>query len=78
MFAADAEKNLLTIEGNLIDRVELINKNSPSDVIISAYYNLLSDFMKKDILGPISIALLFINLLKFMEPMATMLQSLKT
>ena len=49
MLAADSEKTLLTIEGNLIDRVELINKNSPPDVIISAYYNLLSDFVRKDI-----------------------------
>ena len=49
MLAADSEKTLLTIEGNLIDRVELINKNSPPNVIISAYYNLLSDFVRKDI-----------------------------
>ena len=49
MFASDAEKNLLTIEGNLIDRVELIDKNSHPDIVISTYYNLLSDFVKKDL-----------------------------
>ena len=47
--AADSESTLLIIEGNLIDRVDLINKDSSPEVIISAHYDLLPDFVKTDI-----------------------------
>ena len=47
--AADSETTLLIIEGNLIDRVDLINKDSSPDVVISAHYDLLPDFVKTDI-----------------------------
>lgn len=44
-----AEEVLLTIGGNLIDRVEILDANPNPDLIISAYYDLLPEETKADI-----------------------------
>ena len=40
--AADSEVIFLTIEGNLLERVELISEDSDPETIIASYYDLLS------------------------------------
>ena len=47
--AAEEEITLLTIEGNLIDRLELLDENSSASLIISTYYNLLPEQAQSDI-----------------------------
>jgi len=48
VFAADNDV-LLTIEGNLIERVDLLDENSSADVVISTYYDLLPQDAQADI-----------------------------
>jgi hypothetical protein len=47
--AAEEEIKLLTIEGNLIDRLELLDENSSASLVISTYYNLLPEQAQSDI-----------------------------
>ena len=42
LYAADSEVIFLTIEGNLLERVELISEDSDPETIIASYYDLLS------------------------------------
>ena len=44
-----AEEVLLTIEGNLIDRIELIDEDSDADLVITIYYDLLPYDARADI-----------------------------
>lgn len=44
-----AEEVLLTIDSDLIDRVELLDADSDSDLVISTYYELLPDDAREDI-----------------------------
>ena len=46
---AAEETTLLTIQGNLIERLELLAENSSATLIISNYYNLLPDQARNDI-----------------------------
>ena len=46
---AAEETTLLTIQGNLIKRLELLAENSSATMIISNYYNLLPDQARNDI-----------------------------
>jgi len=46
---AAEETTLLTIQGNLIERLELLAENSSATMIISNYYNLLPDQARNDI-----------------------------
>jgi len=41
LYAADNEVIFLTIEGNLLERVELISEDSDPETIIASYYDLL-------------------------------------
>ena len=47
--AAEEELTLLTIEGNLIDRLELLGENSSASLVITTYYNLLPEQAQSDI-----------------------------
>ena len=44
-----AEEVLLTIEGNLIDRIELVDEGSDADLVITIYYDLLPDDARANI-----------------------------
>ena len=44
-----AEEVLLTIEGNLIDRIELVDEGSAADLVITIYYDLLPDDARANI-----------------------------
>lgn len=44
-----AEEVLLTIDGNLIERIELLDQESDADAIITSYYDLLPADTKTDI-----------------------------
>ena len=44
-----AEEVLLTIEGNLIDRIELVDEDSDADLVITIYYDLLPNDARADI-----------------------------
>ena len=41
LYAPDSEVIFLTIEGNLLERVELISEDSEPEIIIASYYDLL-------------------------------------
>jgi len=41
LYAADSEVIFLTIEDNLLERIELISEDSDPETIIASYYNLL-------------------------------------
>ncbi len=43
------EEVLLTIEGNLIDRIELVDGDSDADLVITIYYDLLPNDARADI-----------------------------
>ena len=44
-----AEEVLLIIEGDLIDRIELIDEDSDADLVITVYYDLLPDDARANI-----------------------------
>ena len=44
-----AEEVLLTIEGILIDRIELVDEGSDADIVITIYYDLLPDDARANI-----------------------------
>ena len=48
-FLLAAEEVLLTIDGNLIDRVEYLDANSDADQIINTYYEFLPEDAQADI-----------------------------
>ena len=48
VYSAEVEV-LLTIEGNLIDRIELVDEDSDADLVITIYYDLLPNDARADI-----------------------------
>ncbi len=49
LYAADSEVIFLTIEGNLLERIELISEDSDPETIIASYYDLLPASVSREI-----------------------------
>ena len=49
LVAAENEAPLLTIEGNLFERIELLSEESEPSTIIKSYYRLLPDSANQEI-----------------------------
>ena len=49
LYAADSEVIFLTIEGNLLERIERISEDSDPETIIASYYDLLTEPVSREI-----------------------------